>query len=286
VIKLYLQPQPSHFPERGGVREHLIQVHKQLQDKVEFVSNPNDADILHVESAYPIPRTNKKLPVVHINHGGFIPSALPVVIDNLQRADKIISVAQWMVDKFFNDSWKKKTVVIPNGINEADFENLPSNNLEPGFILYAKEWNYYFEDFQNLVYQRPDIQFVTTVWSGTTPFNVKYIGLTSREQMKSILSKAGCLLLTGSEVCPTMLLEAWYLKVPVVAKDIDGSRELMMPKFEFNLYSDDLIPKIDFALTEGATIGSRGKVEVMQKYLWSDLIKRYLEVYEKVLEES
>lgn len=297
MIKVYFQPQTQYYPERGGVRTHLVQLRKHLQSYVEFVNHPNDADILHVESAYPIPdllhTTGDYIPpafkikrCVYVCHGGFLPEPLPVVIDNLNRADVIVSVAQWMVDRFFKPEWAQKTVVIPNGIDLDDFKNLPSNNLEPGFILYAKEWEYYFEDFLNLVYQRQDWQFVTTIWpkDRPVPFNVKWIGLQSKDKILSILKKAGCLLLTGSEVCPTMLLEAWALGVPVVAKNIDGSKELMTSKFGFSLYNGDIIPVIEQNLRKDLTIDSKGISEA-QCYQWKDLVKKYVEVYEKVLGE-
>lgn len=285
------------FPPRGGVREHLIQLYTQLEKaNVQLVRDPLQADILHVESSYPIPMFRatdpppasfKKKKIVYVCHGGFVPRALPEVIENLHRADKIISVAQWVADKFFAPHWLKKTVVIPNGINPDDFKNLLQNSFQPGFVLYAKEWSYQFEDFQTLVKQRPDLNFVTVIWPENEPIptNVIKVGLLSREQMKSLLAKAGCLVLTGSEVCPTMLLEAWYLGVPVVAKNIDGSKELMGAKFSRNLYTDDLSSKIDFALANRLIVGARGHSEVLEKYLWPNLIDKYLEVYEQVLSE-
>lgn len=288
MIKVYFQPQSHQWPERGGVKTHLLQLYKQLDQHVQLVRIPEDADIIHLESSYPLPKLSiipsHRPKIVYVCHGGFVPP-LPVVMNNLHRADKIVSVAQWMVDKYFKPEWKEKTVVIPNGVDFQDFKNLPNNSLEPGYILYAKEKPYYFEDFYNLVYRKPDWNFVTTVWPThePLPFNVKCAGLFSTDQMKSVLAKAGCLLLTGSEVCPTMLFEAWAMGVPVVGKNIDGNKEFIGPCSPGSLYTGDLIPVLEQNLSNRRIIGQRGYAEVVEKYQWKDLVKKYVEVYEEIL---
>lgn len=281
MVNVYFQPPLEQFPPRGGVATHLRHLHRHLSQHVNWVDNPEDADILHVESSWPIPQTKQKKKCVFVTHGGFLPWALPVVLLNLDQADKIISVAQWMVDRFFPQH-KDKTIVIPNGI---DLPTEESSGLN--YVLYAKEWNYYFEDFEWLVENKHDTHFLSTIWDKKQPDNLDYIGLQTPSKMQSILKSAGALILTGSEVCPTMLLEAWSHKVPVIAKNIDGSRELMLKENAVKggfLYNsrNELVPAVNFVLKNRERLGQQGFEEV-QKYLWKDLVLRYLEVYQSLL---
>lgn len=283
-MKIYLQPQPQQFPERGGVRTHLLQIEKYL--KPYLTPSLVEADIYHVESAWPIPHPKK--PTVYVCHGGFLPNPLPVVLSNLAQADRIISVAGWMIDRFFPE-YLSKTVIIPNGVSHRDFEDIPSSNLPPGYVLYAKEWDYWSDDLIYLATKNPDRLFVTTIWPSRSlkPENVKVIGLQDSFNIKRYVKDAGCLLLTGSEVCPTMLLEAWSLGVPVLAKNIDGSREIMLRGNTVEggcLYDDreDIQLKLDLVLSNQEHYGDEGYGIVMNEYQWSDLIEEYFEVYGEI----
>lgn len=286
-MKIFFQPQPNQFPRQGGVATHLRQLYSHLEDKIEFVSNPDDADILHVESAYPIPKTNEKKPVIYICHGGFLPRpGLKVVYDNLKMADVIVSVSRWIAYRFF-PQYQNKTIVIPNGVNLEDFQSQESE----GYVLYAKEWDYYFNDVVYLAESNSKLNIYTTVWPGNPdnkPFNVKYLGLLSPESMKHVLERAGCLLLTGSEVCPTMLLEAWAAKVPVVSKGIDGSFEIFENhNFKGGMtYRDqnEMLGCVDLALFKRDEMGQEGYEIVKKHYQWKDLVNQYLRVYEKCLD--
>lgn len=278
TVKVFFQPQPKDFPSKGGVATHLRKLYSHLSDKVELVDNPNLAHVLHVESAYPIPRTNYIKPTIYVCHGGFVPP-IKVVDVNLREADVIVSVAQWVADKYF-PKLSQKTQVIPNGIDLEEFE--PGENK--GYVLYAKEWDYYFEDILSLL--KVGHKVVSTVWPGSIhnlPKNLTYIGLQSHEVIKAYVRNAGCLILTGSEVNPVMMLEAWASKVPVVARAIDGSQEM----FDNNghrgglLYDSEpsLLAAIDTVLSNRDRIGQEG-FEVVQKYQWKDIAQRYIQIYD------
>lgn len=287
MVNVFFQPPLDQFPQRGGVATHLNYLHKHLSQHVTLVDNPDDADILHVESSWPIPKTKTKKRCVYTCHGGFTPSIIPTVWWNLDKADAIISVAKWMADEFFLPQYFKKTVIIPNGV-EIPSDNIPHFPFGEGYILYAKEWKWHFEDFEWLVDNKRDTYFLSTIWEKKDlPDNLDFIGLQTQGRMQSILKNAGALILTGSEVCPTMLLEAWSHKVPVIAKRIDGSKELMLKENAIvggSLYNgrDELVPAVDFVLKNRERLGQQGYEEV-QKYLWKDLVLRYLEVYQSLL---
>lgn len=282
MLNVYFQPPLNQFPLRGGVATHLIHLHRHLSQYVNLVDNPDEADILHVESSWPIPQTKKKKKVVSVCHGGFVP-LIAAVYWNLDKADKIVSVAKWMIDEFFPQH-KHKTVVIPNGVDLPPDHILPSG-FGKDYILYAKEWKWHFEDFEWLVENKYDTYFLSTIWEKKRmPDNLDFIGLQTPSRMQSILKSAGALILTGSEVCPTMLLEAWSHKVPVIAKNIEGSKEIMTNGGGI-LYNsrNDLPDAVDFVLKNKEKLGEQGYRQVCKKYQWKDLVSKYLNVYQDVL---
>lgn len=270
---IHLIPKFSQFPNKGGVREHLLQFYYHMSRLANMTDDPKVAYLLHVESAWPIPDISK--PSVYICHGGFVPP-LQVVYDNLEKATKIVSVAYWLLDQYFPQH-KDKTVVIPNGINLNEFKKQDSQ----GYFLYGKEYLWNFDEFYHLTLNRPDLQFVSTVWPDQKPpSNVKVIGLQTREQIKEWIAGAEALVMTGSEVCPTMLLEAWACGVPVIGKNCDGNKELIEKHGGGVLY--DELSQVDFNLNR-KKLGKEGFMAVNEFYQWKNLVKKYLEVYEDVL---
>lgn len=269
MIKIFYQPQPYNFPKTGGVRTHLIKLYQHLQDKVEFVHNATQADILHVESSYPIPIPSKK--VLYVCHGGFVPP-IKEVYRNLGEADKVVSVAKWLIPKFLV-GYKHKTTVIPNGVDLSDFQKRPTK----GYLLYAKLWDYYFEDV--LFLAQKGYPIVTTFWPKdlTIPFNVKYIGSQSHDRMKKWIEEAGVLLSTGSEVNPIMVLEAWAAGVPVVGKDFDGNAELGTV-----LYNDNIEEQLELVMSNREYY-SKLVYDKVQQYQWKDIVLQYLDEYNSLI---
>jgi glycosyltransferase involved in cell wall biosynthesis len=296
MINIYVNPnRVEDYPKRGGVREHLVQLTKHLSKSSKVQLLPyravQMAQIQHVEATF-APVGNMLM--AYCTHGGFLPIPLMSVRRNLQRADIIISVADWVANRFFKEL-AYKTVTIPNGVDLSEFENLPASGIEPGYVLYGKESPYFFEDFVRLALALPSQHFVTTAWPVRHPIpgNVTYVGLQTREKMKSIIKDAGLLLLTGSEVCPISLLEAWAASTPVLAKAIDGNVELMRPYVPENteiiggmLYSSvrEAIGFIGNILHNRESYAKQGIARVESHYQWKDLVGRYENVYETMLE--
>ena len=63
-------------------------------------------------------RTKNRKKIVAVNHGGFLPSPIPVVIENLRQADVIVSVAQWVADEYFPNLSQKTPRRIPKNKNK------------------------------------------------------------------------------------------------------------------------------------------------------------------------
>ena len=286
MIKLYIVPQPGHFPERGGVREHLLQLYNAAANhpSIKLVTREDNADIVHVESSY----KSRDRVDTFCCHGGFLPDKIPSVLANLRDAKVIVSVAKWIADDFF-PQYSNKTIVIPNGVKLDEWDNLPPSGLEPGYVLYAKEIEYWIKDFVQVVLSSPTMRFVTTVWPNAlkVPKNLTVIGLQTHDAMKSIVKDAGCLLLTGPEVCPTMLLEAWACEVPVVANYLGGAKELLTCNGGL-LYTK--VEELRGCLTQCLShpnrelMGVAGRQQVEARYQWKDLFEQYVWVYENILE--
>lgn len=289
-IGVYVQPPHTQFPRRGGVREHLIQLYRCIgaNPHVYIAQNEDTADVVHVESSW----SSKRRPDIYTCHGGFVDAngvynPIPAVLDNLKRARIIVSVARWIVTEFF-PQYAHKTVVIPNGIRLEDWANVPASGIEPGYVLYAKEWVYHIDDFIRLAELLPRQRFVSTVWpEGMKQLsNVEVIGLQSREVIRSVLKDAAALMLPGPEVCPTMLLEAWAARTPVIAVAGSGSEEIIGDGAGGLLYDEGEVEyvasRLPDLLSARSEMGDAGYARVEANYQWPRLFERYVQAYKAV----
>jgi glycosyltransferase involved in cell wall biosynthesis len=284
IVKIYHIPQPNCWPHSGGVREHARQLMRHLVTLgIKSVTDPRDSDLIHVQTAYRSP--NGRVDVFTC-HGGFMPPpAIPQVLTNLRHAQTIISVAAWIVDAYFPE-YKDKTVVIPNGVDLSEWENLPPSGIEPGYILWGK--GFYREDwrwFVALAQARPDLRFVSTLSDGADlPSNMTVIGVQPQDKMRSLMNDCAVYVSTGSEVCPTMVLEAWAAGKPVLAWDGDGNRELLRYSEGGFLYEDleEMCGGLDGLMIYGEAYGEVARKYVERHYQWSDLAQRTLEVYDRL----
>lgn len=295
-ISVNVVPHPGQWPETGGVREHLSQLFHQigLSHDVAFTGISHAADVIHVESAYAAPKGFN--PDVYVCHGGFLPKPIPVVLSNLSQAKIIVSVAKWIVPKFFPQH-AHKTVHIPTGILLEEWEDLPPSGIEPGYVLFAKEVPRLMDDFIRLAELMPKQKFVSLVWpDGMSQLaNVEVIGLQGRESIRSVIKDAGVLMMTGDEVCPIMLREAWACGTPIIARDGTGAEEIMLRGHSVHggiLYGDGLassaheIEHLKFWVRElvynGRTYAAYGHDLIVAEYQWGDLFAQYVEVYEAI----
>jgi glycosyltransferase involved in cell wall biosynthesis len=286
-------PPPHRWPPHGGVREHCRQLTKHLGLLgVEFVDNWRRADLIHTQSSYPPPVTRR--PDVYTCHGGFWPDPIPQVLVNLKKARHIISVAEWIVEAFF-PQYRHKTTVIPNGVDLSEWEDLGPSGIEPGFILWGKgfyrdDWHYFY----GLAKAFPSLRFVSTLGAeDVEPLaNLQIIGVQPQEQMRRLLHDAAVYVSTGSEVCPTMILEAWAAKTPVLAWDAHGNKELMEPTYYGKVESKggllyetlkeavQLLPEV---LSNSKQMGREGYRYVWNYYRWELLAQHTKEVYRGLL---
>jgi len=290
-ISVYMVPQSNKWPDRGGVREHLRQLycHLDAHPQVELITSSNsELDIMHVESAY----TSPWPPNVYVCHGGFVPDPIHSVVRNLGMTQVIVSVARWLMYSYF-PNLTYKTIVIPNGVNLDEWNDISPSGLEPGYILYAKEWAYHINDFVSLAWSMPQERVVSTVKPKgmSVPGNLEVIGLQDRDAMRSVLNDAKCLVFTGKEVCPTMLLEAWACGVPVMGRYGGGVSELMFDHKRGALVGGCLYQSLEECAKlihslDREAVGAAGREWVEHHYQWRHLVDRYVELYEAIMQDE
>lgn len=284
---MYVVPQPGEWPKKGGVLEHMRQLHGHLSvhSHVDLITHAG-ADVIHAESSYLPP----KPPDVYVCHGGFIPNPLTSVVRNLASAKVIVSVASWVAVQFF-PQLLHKTITIPNGVSLNEWTDIPPSGIEPGYVLYAKEWCYYPDAVVDAAMAMPDKRFISLVQPEgmALPSNMSVIGLQDRDVIRSVINDAGCLLLPGPEVCPTMMLEAWACKVPVVARRGSGNSEIMggLPVGGYTYEGmDELTECIRLAAVYKEKLGRAGYDRVVEQYQWSQLIGSYVSLYEAIVKNE
>lgn len=295
-MKIYIAPQVGQWPTSGGVREHLRIIDRffTLDNDIELVIDPLQADIYHIESAYSLPPGLPKKPRVYVCHGGFVPKPIPQVLRNLHEADVIVSVAKWLPLTHF-PNLVGKTVHIPNGIDLQEYDLSTIQPIDPkGYVLYGKDYIYNPAPYVQAIVSMTDLLFMSVtpmpIPMAMPTYNFKATGRVDKTIMNRLIRSAGCLVMTGSEVCPTMVLEAWACETPVVANGIDGNKELMFDvqrnrwrggrPFDRN---SNIVQAIRDTLKHRDILGKEGRKIVEESYNMLKIIELYKKVYKRLL---
>jgi glycosyltransferase involved in cell wall biosynthesis len=261
----------------GGVRQHCRLLRAHIARWVEVVDDPKV--FTHVQSAYSSPRCD-----VWTCHGGFVPP-VPQIQVNLWRSTRIISVARWVVDQFFPDERRSCTVVIPNGVDLSEWD---ISSPEQGFVL-TKAYNARIKDwslFCTAVSRLPDLEVISlgAPLEGKVPSNVKVLPPLEYSRYQKLLSSCSVYVSCSSEVCPTMVLESWAARRPVLALGIHGNRELLEREFRECLYEDasELEVKLRELISSDSLrvqLGERGREYVEAHHNWERLAQATADVY-------
>jgi glycosyltransferase involved in cell wall biosynthesis len=286
-MKVALIPEPENAPPNGGVRQHCLMLRKHLSHVPGVLFSGSDtADVVHVQSAYPSRRVD-----VYTCHGGFLPEPITIVLRNLKEAKAIISVARWIVDRFFPEHLSK-TTIIPNGVDLSEWNTLPHNTLglEPGYVL-TKGYNARREHWLgvfNAARSLPNVQFVSLGAPqevGVRPLpNLIVWSTLSSDEMKGLINDCGCYVSCSSEVNPVLVLEAWAARKPVVALDMHGNQETIDASCGV-LYrtQEGLVEALHMARAGAKVLGERGRARVEEKHDWRKLAEQTVVVYREVL---
>jgi len=301
----------------GGVAAHSKYLQKELRNLgVEFIDDIHAADLVHVQAVADCPKVD-----IYTNHGGFLPqdrvkrrmrfydrgrkpivlrSITDIVTQNVIIARRVISVARW-VTEFYKDKYKVDPIIIPNGVDLAEFDEVPEGEfcekfgVEPGFFFWAKctiDQVRDPTDFVKMAREMPDQQFIMTLCppGQIPPSNLRVIGVLDWHWMKRALKDCGCLVSVSLECFPLQMLEAWACSKPVLGYDEGGIGEgvthlktgYLVEKGDL----DSLIVGAEYIIKHGKELGRTGRKEAERKYQWKDVAQQNLKVYEEVLEEK
>lgn len=295
-MNVFIVPQFRQWPQSGGVREHmrLLWQYASNDPEVKVVDSPRKADLIHIESAYTISSQWPKKPIVYVCHGGFVPNPIPTVKTNIDKADQVVSVAHWLVTSHFPPNAYDKTIVINNGIDLPEYDNVqPIQNISKQSVLYGKDYLYNPAEFVRAMFVLRNVEFYSVIPMPIPPqFNMrnfKTLGVQPKHIMNRIIKSVGCLMMTGSEVNPTMVLEAWACGVPVVAYAVDGNLELMWSERKNRFlggigYTDNPRVAIEYVLANREKLGAEGRKIIEIKYTMQRTWDKFKNVYRNLLE--
>jgi starch synthase (maltosyl-transferring) len=112
-----------------------------------------------------------------------------------------------------------------------------------------------------------------------------------RDDIPALLQAATCLVSSSLwEGLPNVILEAFAAGRPVVATQIEGSRELVRPGETGWLATPGSAPELARAMQQvldapeqARELGRRAQREVHEHYSWARMVAHYEELYERLL---
>lgn len=223
TIKVYISPDYSQVDPRmdnGGIRRVCEALIKYLpQFDIEIVRRPEDADIIQNHGG--MQTWVKGKPVTNVNHG-LMWSRQPWGEGMQEVNSELVKAMSMAVAVSAPSEWVARAIrrgmliypeVIFHGVNSDEFQ--PSthpgdyaiwNKMRADFVSDPK-------DLQKVAELLPGVQFLTTIGNPTS--NVRVIGTTSYDQMKTIVSEAGVYLATARETFGIGTLEALACGLPI-----------------------------------------------------------------------
>ncbi len=300
-MKVYLEPDfgDKEDPGDGGVRRVVEALRRHLPDHgVEFVVNPEQADLIHVHIA-PMAGTERFLksrvdmPYVLSSHGYYWleyewpPWALKanrMCLAALRMADHTIAPSEWVAQTIRRNSLRP-TTPLPHGIEADDW---PTNHDKKNYVL----WNKTRVDpicdpapVSELAKRMPDVEFVST-YANNKSSNIRVTGLLPYKEALELVNEAGLYLCTTRETFGIGTLEAMAAGVPVVGWNWGGQREFVKTGVTGWLANpgdyEGLVKGIRYCLDHQKEMGEAAR-KVAFDYQWSGIIPAYIEIYEKVI---
>jgi len=196
-----------------------------------------------------------------------------------------------------------KTIQIPNAINLKNLPQDEDRRFEKQIIFVgrlSKEKG--IETIMNISTKLPNYINLLIVGSGPeskkikklseTLDNIHYLGYQTHENSIKLIRGSDILIQPSlHEGISTTILEAMACKIPIIASNVGGNKELILDNqngFLINPESDDeLITKIILILENKLLAKKFGEksFELIHNYEWSKIGQKYLELYQLLINE-
>lgn len=290
-MKVHILPEKQHAPY--GILRVIEAMHAHLPDcGIELVDDPRQADVLnlHAMTWAAVPG----VPIVHSSHGlywgefAWPPDHLEAnarMIGVMKRSQAVTAPSHW-VAKAISRGILRKPHVIHHGVDPDLWQ--PGENR--GYVLWNKARADIVsnpEEMQNLAAMLDDVAFVSTL--GDPADNVTITGTVEQPVMRQMVADAGVYLATARETFGIGTLEAMACGVPVVGWDHGGQREIvthgetgfLVPRGNYELLGE----AVRQALAHRQRLGANARQDVLDRWLWSDKIAQYADVFRGVITE-
>lgn len=219
----------------GGIRRVSEAMIKYLPEfGIEHIGSPERAQIIINHGG---DNTWKKgVPSINVNHGLYwsrqpwedvFQQVNSQVVESMVRAVAHTAPSEW-VSRAIRRGGLFYPEVVYHGVDADQF----SPAVEVGnFVLWNKARADYVsnpEDLAQIAYVMPNREFRSTVGRGGLTENVKLLGVTDYQKMKSIVASAGVYLCTARETFGIGTLEAMACGVPIAGWDWGGQSEIII----------------------------------------------------------
>lgn len=295
-MKLFISPKYSEQDNGdGGIRRVVEAQHRHLPSLgVTIVDTVDEADVvaIHAGDQFTLPPS---VPMVSHSHGLYWAEyewprwAIQTnarVIENMRQANLVTAPSQWVAQAIRRGSAFDVTV-INHGV---DIDDWPHVADPTGPVL----WNKTRIDpvcdprpLHDLAALLPDTQFLSTYDSGQSLPNLRTVGRLSYDSSKSLMVGASVYLCTSRETFGIGTLEAMASGLPVLGFRWGGQAEIITQNEDGVLVKPGDIN----ALRDGLAYirdnwgrMSHAARAAATRYKWEDSAKRYLDVYQRVLD--
>jgi glycosyltransferase involved in cell wall biosynthesis len=301
---------PQFMPHAiGGVAGHVRSLAKHLPALGwDIESSPYDANIVHTHA---VARSNGI--DVYTSHGihplsgplaGWQKEQNQAALENLRLARHVIAVSQWTANQWLALVGAVRYHVIPNGIDLDAWTDVPRGHWrtrlkigkETPLILWPKtSFSPVLDPTPaiEIALRNPDAIIVMPLQRGTlptAPANVRLIGPQPFASMQALIADCDVYLATTQENHSIGVLEAMALGRVVLGYDWGGTSETITDGVDGALVApgdmDALDARLDEILDRSNSFGQAARQTVADRFQWSDLVPRTIEVYEMALAEA
>lgn len=310
ALRLYLEPYFTGEDQAdGGIRRVVDAQRKHLPSYgIEIVDSIEEAD---VAAAHITPmattmrwlRTHPEFPfVVHL-HGAYFQGeydqadwaewalkANEQLLEAVRQADAITCPSEWVSQAFRRNSLRHVTT-IGHGVELSEW---PAANLQhhTGFALYNKtreDPTCRSDAVVTLAKMSPDVHFMTTFGDASLT-NMSVTGPIPYEEAKELVREASVYLCTTRETFGIGTLEAMAAGIPVLGWRWGGQADIIEHKVTGWLSRpgdyDDLLAGLRWCLENQEVAGKAARAAVKERYRWKDVVKQYVDLYERVLADK